>query len=146
MSINKAILVGNLGRDPEVKVTNQGVKYARFSIATSETIIDKTGQRIDNTEWHNIIVWRELAEVVEKYCRKGQMVYVEGKIRTRTWEDNGIKKNTTEIVVDNLRMLGGKRENNENTTSSPSALPNRIAEQPQSNTYNQSSENDDLPF
>ena len=91
--INKVILVGNLGRDPEVKTTESGAKYARFSLATTESYKDKSGEKKDRTEWHNILCWRGLAEIAEKYLTKGSQIYLEGKIRTSTWEDNGQKRN-----------------------------------------------------
>jgi single-strand DNA-binding protein len=106
-SLNKATLIGNLGKDPEVRAIPSGVKVASFSIATSESYTDKSGQKVDKTEWHNIVMWRGLAEVAEKYLKKGSQVYVEGRIQTRTWDDqNGQKRYTTEIVADNLVMLG----------------------------------------
>ena len=104
--INKVILVGNLGKDPEVKTIENGIKFARFSLATTETYRDKTGERKDVTEWHNVVCWRNLAEIAEKYLTKGKQIYVEGKIKTRSWEDNGVKKYITEIVADNFTMLG----------------------------------------
>jgi single-strand DNA-binding protein len=107
--VNKAILVGNLGKDPEIKALDSGVKVATFSIATTETYKDREGKRVDSTEWHNIVLWRGLAEIAEKYLKKGNSVYVEGRIKTRSWDDkDGNKRYTTEIVGDNLTMLGGK--------------------------------------
>jgi single-strand DNA-binding protein len=107
-SLNKATLIGNLGKDPEVRAIASGVKVANFSIATTESYNDKnTGQKVEKTEWHNIVMWRGLAEVAEKYLRKGSQVYVEGRLQTRSWDDqNGQKRYTTEIVADNMVMLG----------------------------------------
>jgi single-strand DNA-binding protein len=108
-SVNKAILVGNLGKDPEVRHLEGGVAVARFPIATSETFKDKNGEKQERTEWHNIVVWRGLAEVAEKYLKKGQSVYIEGKIRTSNYQDKeGIQRYSTEIVADNMTMLGGR--------------------------------------
>lgn len=112
--INKVILVGNVGRDPEVRYLDSGVAVAKFPLATSETYTNKSGDKVTNTEWHNVVIWRKLAEVVEKYVKKGQQLYLEGKISSRSYEDkDGIKKYITEIVVDNLQMLGKKSDNNE---------------------------------
>lgn len=104
--VNKVILVGNLGRDPEVMTFENGVKKASFSIATTESYKDKEGNKIDQTEWHNIVLWRGLAEVAERFLRKGSQIYLEGKIKTRSYEVNGVKKYITEILGDNMQMLG----------------------------------------
>ncbi len=110
--VNKVILVGNLGKDPEVRHLEGGVAVAKFTLATSESYKDKTGQRIDQTEWHNIVVWRGLADVAEKYLKKGMTIYVEGKLRTRSWDDKeGQKHYSTEIVGDTFTILS-KKENN----------------------------------
>ena len=110
--INKVILVGNLGKDPEVKYLEGGVAVAKFPLATSETFKDKNGNKNDQTEWHNIVVWRGLAEVAEKFLKKGATVYIEEKIKSRSWEDKeGNKKYITEIIGDTLTMLGKKEEN-----------------------------------
>lgn len=106
-SLNKATLIGNLGKDPEVRAIASGVKVANFSIATTESYTGKDGNKVDKTEWHNIVMWRGLAEVAEKYLKKGSQVYVEGRLQTRSWDDqNGQKRYTTEIVADNMVMLG----------------------------------------
>ncbi|WP_210461994.1 MULTISPECIES: single-stranded DNA-binding protein [Rufibacter] len=110
-SINKVILIGNLGKDPEVRHLEGGVAVARFPLATSETFKDKNGDRQERTEWHNIVVWRGLAEVAEKYLKKGQSVYIEGRIRTNSYQDkDGVQRYSTEIVADNMTMLGGRSE------------------------------------
>ena len=107
--VNKVILVGNLGKDPEVRYLDNGVAVANFSLATTENYKNKEGERVSQTEWHNIVLWRGLAEVAEKWLKKGSSVYVEGKIRTRKWEDkNGNTRYSTEILGDNMTMLGGK--------------------------------------
>ena len=107
--INKVILVGNLGKDPEVRHLENNVAVATFTLATSESYKDKTGQRIEKTEWHNIVMWRGLAEVAEKFLKKGQMVYIEGKIRSRNYQDKeGQTRYTTEIVADEMTMLGAR--------------------------------------
>ncbi|MDD2964729.1 MAG: single-stranded DNA-binding protein [Bacteroidales bacterium] len=107
--VNKVILVGNLGRDPEIQ-NFDGVKKASFSMATTEKYKDKNGQIVSQTEWHNIVLWRGLAEVVEKYLHKGDLVYIEGKIKTRMYEENGSKKYFTEILADAMNMLSTKRD------------------------------------
>jgi single-strand DNA-binding protein len=107
--INKVILVGNLGKDPEVRHLDNGVAVANFSLATTENYKNKEGERVSQTEWHNIVLWRGLAEVAEKYLKKGANVYIEGKIKTRKWEDKeGVTRYNTEILGDNMTMLGGK--------------------------------------
>lgn len=110
--INKAILIGHLGKDPEVKTLETGVKIARFTMATSEIRTDKDGNRTELTEWHNIVCWRKLAEFAEQYLTKGKLIYVEGKIRTRSWEDNGMKRYITEIEASTFTILSSKNDNN----------------------------------
>lgn len=108
--VNKVILVGNLGKDPDVQYLEGGVARARFSIATNEGYVDRNGNRVDQTEWHNIVLWRKQAEIAEKYLRKGSQIYLEGKLRNRSWEDNGVKKYITEVQGDNFIMLDRKDE------------------------------------
>lgn len=109
MSVNKVILVGNVGRDPEVRHLDKGVAVARFSLATTENYTSKTGEKVSNTEWHNIVAWRGLAEVAEKYVKKGSQLYIEGRLRTNSYEKDGVKHYTTEINADTMQLLG-KRE------------------------------------
>ena len=115
MSLNKAMLIGNVGRDPEVRYLdgqNGNAKVATFTLATTERYRDRNGETRENTEWHNIVAWRNTADVVEKFVRKGTQVYIEGRIRTRSWDDQtGNKRYTTEIIVDNLQLLGKKSDN-----------------------------------
>ncbi len=107
--VNKVILIGNLGKDPEVRHLENGTPVCSFSLATSETYKDRTtGERKTNTEWHNIVLWRGLAEVAEKYLHKGDQVYIEGKLVTRSWEKDNITRYTTEIVGSNMTMLGSR--------------------------------------
>ncbi len=104
--VNKVILIGNLGKDPEVRYLEGGIAVANFPVATTESFRDKNGNKQEQTEWHQIVMWRKLAEVAEKYLRKGQQVYIEGKIRSRSWEDKeGNKRYTTEIFGDVLTIL-----------------------------------------
>lgn len=108
--INKVILVGHLGKDPEVRYLDGGVTVASFPLATSETY-NKDGKKIEQTEWHNIVMWRGLADTAAKYLKKGKLVYLEGKLRTRSFEDReGHKKYSTEIVAENFTMLGRKTD------------------------------------
>ncbi len=110
--VNKVILVGNLGKDPEVQYLEGGIALARFSIATSERYKTKDGNLKEDTEWHNVVLWRQRAEIAEKYLKKGSKIYLEGKLRTRSWDDqDGNKKYTTEIVGDNFQMLDRKGDN-----------------------------------
>ena len=114
MSLNKAMLIGNVGRDPEVRYLegNNGAKVATFTLATTERYRDRNGETRENTEWHNIVTWRNTADVVEKYVRKGSQLYIEGRIRTRSWDDqSGNKRYTTEIIADTLQLLGKKSDN-----------------------------------
>lgn len=138
--VNKVILVGNLGKDPEVRYLEGGVAVAHFSIATSETYKDKTGNKVESTEWHNIVMWRGLAEVAEKHLKKGMQVYIEGKLRTRSWEDKeGHKRYTTEILADNMVMLGRKENNPQSGVNLP--LPDNSVPPTSSNDSTE-----DLPF
>jgi single-strand DNA-binding protein len=107
--VNKVILVGNLGKDPELRYTASGTAVAKFSIATSETFTDRQGAKQERTEWHRITAWGKLAEICGQYLSKGKMVYIEGKIRTEKYEKDGVTKYSTEIVADTMRMLGGGR-------------------------------------
>jgi len=138
--INKVILVGNLGKDPEVRTLENGNKVANFTLATSESYKNREGQRVTQTEWHNIVLWRGLAEIAEKYLSKGNQVYIEGKIKNRSWDDkDGNKRYTTEILGDNLTMLGGKRDADD-SESSPAPAAKTAPE------ANAGDEKDDLPF
>jgi single-strand DNA-binding protein len=109
MSVNKAILVGRLGRDPETRYTSGGQAVCNFSVATDETYKDRNGERQKRTEWHKIVVWGKQAEIAQQYLRKGSLIYVEGRIQTRQWDDKeGHKRTSTDIVATNFRMLGGR--------------------------------------
>lgn len=139
--VNRVILLGNLGKDPEVKTLDSGTKLARFPIATTETYKNRDGEKDSKTEWHNIVVWRGLAEVVEKYVKKGHRIYLEGKIRTRKWQDqDGNNRYSTEVHVDNMTMMGGPREDNQSQPKAESA-PSNVEEPPP-----EPKEGDDLPF
>ena len=109
-SLNKATLIGNLGKDPEVSYTASGVAVAKFSIATNERWKDAEGNVQERTEWHNIVAWRKLAEICGQYLKKGSKVYLEGKLQTRSWDDKntGVKRYSTELIADDMIMLDGK--------------------------------------
>jgi len=109
-SVNKVILVGNLGRDPEVRYMPNGEAVCNFSIATTENWKDKSGVKQEKTEWHNIVMYRKLAEIAGEYLKKGRPVYVEGRLQTRKWEKDGVTRYTTEIIGDNMQMLGSKSD------------------------------------
>ncbi|HHV02374.1 MAG: single-stranded DNA-binding protein [Bacteroidales bacterium] len=115
--LNKVMLIGNVGKDPEVRHLESGTAVANLVLATSERYKDRNGELQEQTEWHNVVLWRGLADIAERFVRKGSQIYIEGKIRTRSWEDqSGQKRYTTEIVADTMQMLG-KRSDNQ--TSSP---------------------------
>ncbi len=145
-SVNKVILVGNLGKDPEVRHLESGAVVANFSLATSESYKDRnTGELITNTDWHNIVLWRGLAEIAEKYAKKGDKIYIEGKLRSRSYQDqDGVTKYITEVLGDNLVLLGrqdsGNANPNESTTTPSPAKP------PVNDMTGESEDDDDLPF
>jgi single-strand DNA-binding protein len=111
MSVNKVILVGRLGRDPETRYTGGGQAVANFSVATDETYKDKAGERQKRTEWHKIVVWGKQAEIAQQYLKKGSLIFIEGRIQSREWQDKeGQKRTSFEIVATNFRMLGGRSD------------------------------------
>jgi len=136
--VNKVILIGNLGKDPEVRHLDTGVAVANFSLATTESYTNKKGERVNQTEWHNVVLWRGLADIAEKYLKKGNSVYVEGKIHNRRWEDSdGNTKYATDIIADKMTMLGSKPDNAE----TPS-----ISKEQKGEDKNAETGGDDLPF
>ena len=146
--VNKAILVGRLGKDPEVRNLENGAVVASFTMATSETYKDKTtGERKETTDWHNVVLWRGLAEIAAKYLHKGDMVYIEGKLRTRSWEKDNVTRYTTEIIGDNMTLLSPKQGggNNQEYPAAPTPPKNNNSPEEYSRP---SSDNttDDLPF
>jgi single-strand DNA-binding protein len=144
MSVNKVILVGHVGKDPEVRYLDKDVAVANFTLATTErgrTLPNGT-QIPERTEWHNIVAWRGLADISEKYIRKGSQLYIEGKLQTRTWEKDGIKRYTTEIYAETMNLLGKKPEHTEalsNVVSAPTGNPSADIQAPPH-------AEDDLPF
>ena len=143
-SVNKVILIGNLGKDPEVRHLENGASVANFSIATSENYKDrKTGEKVSQTEWHNIVVWRGLAEIAEKYLKKGDKIYIEGKLKTRSWMDQeGKNRYTTEVIADNMTMLGKLSENKFHSESNPNLEKKSVA----TDDFSGPNQDDDLPF
>ena len=145
--VNKVILVGRLGKDPEVRNLENGVSVANFTMATSESYKDRTtGEKKEVTEWHNIVLWRGLAEVSQKYLHKGDLVYIEGKLRTRSWEKEGVTRYTTEIVADNMTMLGSRSGGGSGSSQQEygSRSPERAATESSYGSPGDST--DDLPF
>ncbi|MDR2954161.1 MAG: single-stranded DNA-binding protein [Prevotella sp.] len=154
MSVNKVILIGNVGKDPDVKYFDNGSAVANFTLATTERgYTAANGTQIpDRTEWHNIVCWRGLAKVAEQFVKRGSQVYIEGKIRSRTYDDaNGVKRYINEIYADNLELLGSRRRegdgNNENIPYTPPVNDTFLAGNSTSfNLPNNMSDDDDLPF
>ncbi|MFA4862459.1 MAG: single-stranded DNA-binding protein [Bacteroidales bacterium] len=147
--VNRVILIGNLGKDPEIRSLEGGVKVANFSLATTETYKGKNGEKVDQTEWHNVVLWRGLAEVAENYLKKGNSIYVEGKIRTRDWTDkDGNKRYTTEIIADNMVMLGGRREQSDSGYAGSQKQEKPATQEPPDQNIDLTAETtgDDLPF
>ena len=139
-SVNKAILIGNLGRDPELRFTPTGAAVCTFSIATTEKWRDKqTNEMKESTNWHNIVLWGKQAELAKQYLTKGSPVYIEGRIQTRSWEDNGVKKYMTEIIGQRLQFLG--RRSSEAAAEGDSPPPPEADAAPPL-----TEEDDDLPF
>jgi len=149
--LNKVMLIGNLGRDPETSVYEGNVKRVTFTLATSETYKDKSGNKVTQTEWHNIVCWRGLAEIAGQYLKKGMQVYVEGKIRTHSWEDNGVKKYATDILADTFQMIGPRNANEGGEQYAPPAASSDHSSAPAAPAQPSSApavtpEEDDLPF
>jgi single-strand DNA-binding protein len=147
-SVNKVILVGNLGKDPEVRHLENGAAVANFSIATSETYKDrKTGEKVSQTEWHNIVAWRGLAEIAERYLKKGHKVYIEGKLKTRSWQDqDGNNRYSTEIITDNLTMLGNSNSNDLKSNFEEQQSAKNDSKKSPEKEFSEPGEDDDLPF
>jgi single-strand DNA-binding protein len=147
MSINKVILVGNVGKDPEVKHLDSETAVANFPLATSENYTNKSGEKVENTEWHNIVCWRRLATLAENYIRKGSQLYIEGRIRTRSFDgQDGTKKYITEIYADTIQLLGRKGEPGQ-VEGNKIQQPTTVREPPVDPvSYSNGNAEDDLPF
>lgn len=140
-SVNKAILIGFVGNDPEVRYVTQGVAYAKFPLATNESYLNKNKEKVTVTEWHNIVLWRSDAEFAEKYIKKGSLIYVEGKIRYRNWSDaEGNQKYSTDIYGTSVQLLGRKNGESEAT------MKNGQDVEPQTLRQFEVDEHDNLPF
>ncbi len=155
MGLNKVMLIGNVGNDPEITYVQEDVPVAKFSLATSESYKDKNGEKVTNTEWHNIVIWRGLAKVVEQYVKKGAKLFIEGKISYQQYEKDGVTKYFTTVVARNMEMLGGKGEEGGGnyqkspTTSTPSTQQQTNTtktEETQAFEGGDMGELDDLPF
>ena len=151
--VNKVTLIGNLGKDPEVRYLEDGTGIAKFPLATTDSYKNKSGEKVDQTEWHNIVLWRGLAEIAEKYLAKGKTIYLDGKIKSRSWEDKeGHKKYITEIYGDNILMLDKNQGGNPNYNKP--AQPQQAQNQQNSESHdavepvavNNPPKEDDLPF
>jgi single-strand DNA-binding protein len=153
-SVNKVILLGNLGKDPEVKYTPSGTAVAKITVATNERFKDKDGQWQDRTEWHNVVLWQRLAEIAGEYLKKGGKVYIEGKLQTRSWEDkqSGQKKYMTEIVANDLVLLGGRGEGSSESgsysrsSSGGNNFDQRAPEQEPASAMSSPISDEDIPF
>lgn len=163
MSLNKVMLIGNVGKDPEVRYLDQNpqnpanaAKVATFPLATSERYTDRAGNRQENTEWHNIVAWRGNADVIERFVKKGTQLYIEGRLRTRNWTDqSGNKRYTTEVIVDTFQLLGARKDN-PGADGAPAPQPSyqQPAQQPAQPAYQpqpaapaaQQGPEDDFPF
>ncbi len=143
--VNKVILIGNLGKDPEVRHLDNGRAVANFSLATSEVYNNKNGERVTNTEWHNIVMWTPLAELAEKYLKKGSQIYLEGKLQTRSYDDkDGNRKYITEVVASTMNFLGSRSDSNENSGSNPGGKQEPVNMGEDSSLSGM--DTDDLPF
>jgi len=146
--VNKVILLGNLGKDPEVRHLESGRAVANFSLATSETYKNREGEKVTHTEWHNVVLWGGLADIAGRFLKKGSQVYIEGKLTTRSYDDkDGVKKYATEVVGREMTLLGKSPEGGGETTSEPRAAENQengAIEKPEAPQENP--ELDDLPF
>ena len=147
-SVNKVILIGNLGKDPELKYTPTGTAVAKFSLATNERYKDKAGEWQDRTEWHNIVAWQKLAEIAAEYLKKGRSVYIEGRIRTHSWDDktSGQKKYMTEIVANDLVLLGGRGEGGEGGGRGRAAAAEAPSAPPENAAQGAEITDEDIPF
>ena len=153
MSVNKVIILGRLGQDPELKYTPSGTSVCNFSLATTENWTDKSGQKQERTEWHRIVVWGKLAELCNQYLSKGRQVFLEGKLQTRSWDDQeGKKRYTTEILANSVQFIGGQAQQSNNSSYNNNQQDSREQMVPQhaQNNYEVSSDSnftaDDIPF
>ena len=147
MSVNKVIILGRLGQDPELKFTPNGQAVCNFSVATSENWTDKSGQKQERTEWHRIVVWAKLAELCNQYLAKGRQAFIEGKLTTRSWDDkDGNKKYTTEIVASTVQFIGGQAQAGSNQYAGNNAPQEAAAAPAYQPTPDPSFAAEDIPF
>jgi single-strand DNA-binding protein len=155
MSVNKVILIGRLGKDPETRYMPNGEAVTNAALATSENWKDKTGEKQEKTEWHNLVFYRRLAEIAGEYLKKGSQVYIEGKLQTRKWEKDGVTRYTTEIIVNEMTMLGGKSsgggsfevmDSNQSSSEHSSSAPAAKRVAPAAAKSNFDNFDDDIPF
>jgi len=154
MGVNKAILVGNVGKDPVIQYVKEDLPVARFTLATSETYRDKNGEKVTNTEWHNIVAWRGTAKLVEQYVKKGTQLYIEGKITTRSYEKDGVTRYFTEISASTVQFVGRAESGTSTAASSGTTTSTKKEDElPPVTSYNEPleqgnefAEGDDLPF
>jgi single-strand DNA-binding protein len=132
--LNKVMLIGRLGKDPELKYTEKGTAYCNFSLATDESYKDENGNKVDRTEWHNIVTWRKLAEICQQYLKKGSKIFCEGKLQTDSYEKDGIKRYSTKIVMTDMSMLDSK------------GATEKVSDEVNKTSETGSAEEDDLPF
>lgn len=150
MSVNKVILIGRLGKDPETRYMPNGEAVTNATLATSENWKDKSGEKQEKTEWHNLVFYRRLAEIAGEYLKKGSQVYIEGKLQTRKWEKDGVTRYSTEIIVNEMTMLGGKRDNEPSEHTSRAAPDTSgatpAAKRPAPTKSSFDNFDDDIPF
>jgi len=145
-SLNKIMLIGNLGKDPEVRYTPDGTPVANFSLATSENWTDKSGSRQEHTEWHLIVAWNRLADLCKKYLSKGRQVYIEGRIRTREWNDReGNKRRTTEVIATQIVLLGSRTQSAD-AGAQPMETATRTSTEPDDSIMDSGITDNDIPF
>ncbi len=143
--VNKVILIGNLGRDPEVRYTKSGTSVATLNLATTDSWTDQNGQKQERTEWHRVVAWAKLADIAKEYLTKGQQVYIEGRLQTRSWDDrDGNKRYTTEIKADQMVMLGGRRGGENSERGEPSSSPSPPGPEETPEPFD--AKEDDVPF
>jgi single-strand DNA-binding protein len=146
-TVNKVILIGRLGKDPDMRYTPSGTAVANFNMATNQSTKDQDGNFTDHTDWHRVVAFGRTAEVAGEYLTKGKLVYVEGRLQTRSWEDqNGQKKYTTEVICNNMQLLGSKSDSSNNGAGEPPAAEEEEASSESTETVDKANEDDDLPF
>jgi len=146
-SLNKIMLIGHLVKDPEIRYTPDGAPVATFSLATSENWTDKSGTRQERTEWHNIVAWRRLAELSQKYLTKGRQVYIEGRLQSRDWNDReGNKRRTTEVIVTQIVLLGSRSQRTDAPVPTQEPAGHNSAEEPEQAFGDAGITDNDIPF